>query len=38
VSATEVWVLDYVMNSLWQAPAIFAAARGSESMANSVSE
>ena len=26
MSATEVWALDYVMNSLWQAPVIFLAA------------
>ena len=26
MSATEAWVLEYVMNSLWQAPVIFLAA------------
>jgi hypothetical protein len=37
VSATEVWVLDYAMNSLWQAPAIFAAAWVAARMARHIS-
>ena len=37
MSATEAWVLEYVMNSLWQAPVIFLAAWLAVRMARHIS-